>query len=423
MKERHTVFNLKDTSGKPRRVDHPVSGPYIIFMVLEVVGGVTLGFVGLETARYALHRARLRRIPHRIHVNGSRGKSSVTRLIGGALGAGPFRVVVKTTGTAPRFITPDLREIPIFRPGRPNILEQVKVVREAARLGADVLVAECMAITPEYIQTLEDRIIRSTVGVITNVREDHLDVMGPTVYDVAVHLALSLPRNGVAFTTEERYFDVLAREARRRGTVLHRVSVDVTDAEMARFPYIEHAENVALALAVARHFGVDREKALEGMIRFPPDPGVLREWVLELGGHRVWFFDAMAANDPDSTLKITEMARKRHPGLPLLALLVLRRDRPQRTEAFARLLGERLMAEGYLVVGSPTAYVVRELQRKGVRGKVVALEDPEGDAVVDALKTMVDGPSLVVAMGNHVGLGEAIVASLSAHRVDLKQEV
>ncbi len=391
-------------------------------MVLEVVGGVTVGFLLTETLRYWRHVRRLRTIPHRIHVNGSRGKSSVTRLIGGALRAGPYRVVVKTTGTAPRFITPEGKELPIFRPGKPNILEQIKVVRKAAALGADVLVVECMAITPEYIQTLEDRLIQSTVGVITNVREDHLDVMGPTVYDVAVHLAWSLPRNGVAFTTEERYFSVLEREARRRGTLLHRVEVDVTPQELARFDYLEHPENVALALAVARHFGIPREEALKGMVRFPPDPGVLREWLLDLGGKRVWFFDAMAANDPESTLKIFQMASERRKG-KRIALLVLRPDRPQRTEAFARLLGNRLVADGYLVVGSPTRYVVRALERRGVPpSRVQARENPSPEAVLDLLRDMAEDPSVVVGMGNHVGLGEAVVALLAAHRVPHSRE-
>lgn len=178
-------------------------------------------------------------------------------------------------------ITPEGQEIPVFRPGQANIIEQIKVVREAAKQGVDILVVACMAITPEYIKTLEDQLIQSTVGVITNVREDHLDVMGPTVYDVAVHLALSLPRGGVAFPTEQRFFPVLDREAQKRGTVLHRVDVDVTPDELMRFSYLEHPENVALALAVAQHFGIDREQALEGMVRFPPDPGFCKSgnWI------------------------------------------------------------------------------------------------------------------------------------------------
>ena len=38
---------------------------------------------------------------------------------------------------------------------------------------------------------------------------------------------------------------------------------DITDEEMRRFGYIEHPSNVALALKVCEHIGVDRETALD----------------------------------------------------------------------------------------------------------------------------------------------------------------
>ena len=41
---------------------------------------------------------------HRIHVNGIRGKSSVTRLIAAALREGKVKTLGKTTGTAARTI-------------------------------------------------------------------------------------------------------------------------------------------------------------------------------------------------------------------------------------------------------------------------------------------------------------------------------
>jgi len=62
------------------------------------------------------HRRRLRRIPIRIHVNGTRGKSSVSRLIAAGLRAGGIRTCCKTTGTLPRMILPDGSEYPVFRP-------------------------------------------------------------------------------------------------------------------------------------------------------------------------------------------------------------------------------------------------------------------------------------------------------------------
>ena len=53
------------------------------------------------------HRRHLRAIPVRIHVAGTRGKSTTTRLIAAGLRAGGLRVVAKTTGTEPRLIYPD----------------------------------------------------------------------------------------------------------------------------------------------------------------------------------------------------------------------------------------------------------------------------------------------------------------------------
>ncbi len=380
---------------------------------LIIPAGVFSVFTLLETFRYQSHLYRLRRIRHRIHVNGSRGKSSVTRLIGAVLRP-DMRTVVKTTGTSARFIFPDGREIPVFRPGKPNIIEQLKVVKKAYELKAEALIVECMAITPDYIRILEEKIIKSTVGVITNVREDHLDVMGPTMEHVAYHIALSLPYNGVAFTAEEKWFPVLEEVARSRGTKLFRVSADdVSEEEMRGFPYLEHRENVALALAVARHFGIGRREALERMYRVNPDPGALRELVIRVDGKEIYFLNAMAANDVESTMRIWKMALERHPESHRIALLTLRKDRPQRTESFARVMGRDIVADLYILAGSMTSFVERAMLRRGVdASKIISLENPSADEVVRTLLDRASDGSIVVAMGNIVGLGQEIVDKL-----------
>ncbi len=380
---------------------------------LIIPAGVFSIFTLIETFRYQAHLYRLRRIKHRIHVNGSRGKSSVTRLVGAVLRP-DMRTVVKTTGTSARFIYPDGREVPVFRPGKPNIIEQLKVVKKAHELKAEALVVECMAITPDYIRILEEKIIKSTVGIITNVREDHLDVMGPTMEHVAHHIALSLPYNGVAFTAEKRWFHVLERVARSRGTRLIGVSADdVSDEEMRGFSYLEHRENVALALAVAEHFGVERREALRRMYTVNPDPGALRELVVELEGKRIYFLNAMAANDVESTMRIWNMALDRHPDSPRVALLTLRGDRPQRTESFARVMGKDIVADLYIIAGSMTSFVERAMHRRGVDpDRMVVLEGARAEDVIRVLLDRVPDGSVVVAMGNIVGLGQEIVDKL-----------
>ena len=67
----------------------------IIFSLLVLLLGIF---------EYNIHQNYLKNIPIRIHVNGSRGKSSVVRLISAGLRAGNIRVFGKTTGTSPRII-------------------------------------------------------------------------------------------------------------------------------------------------------------------------------------------------------------------------------------------------------------------------------------------------------------------------------
>src|SRR5512143_640452 len=152
-----------------------------------------------ETRRHQRH---VERIPVRVHVNGTRGKSSVTRLIAAGLREGGVRTFAKTTGTMARMILPDGREMDVYRVGRPNIIEQTRIVRRAVEFGAQALVIECMAVLPELQPVAELRLVQSTVGVITNARADHLDVMGPGVDDVALALAETSPRNGHLFTAQ-----------------------------------------------------------------------------------------------------------------------------------------------------------------------------------------------------------------------------
>ncbi|MFP3354378.1 poly-gamma-glutamate synthase PgsB, partial [Pseudoalteromonas sp. SIMBA_153] len=59
--------------------------------------------------------ALVRKIPVRVHVNGTRGKTSVTRLIAAGLRSGGKRICAKTTGSAAAITDPDGREFPIYR--------------------------------------------------------------------------------------------------------------------------------------------------------------------------------------------------------------------------------------------------------------------------------------------------------------------
>ena len=274
----------------------------VIFLLVLVT---SLGM--WEMARHIRHR---RRIPIRIHVNGSRGKSSVARLIAAGLTAGGMAVVGKTTGSAAAVINTDGSETPIVRRGAPNIKEQLSVFRRAARQGCEALVIECMAVRPDLQRVCEHAIVKATHGVITNVRPDHLEVMGPTMDDVAASLAGTVPRRSHLFTAEDNYTGFLAkRSARARSQFTISEADAVSDEEMDRFAYEEFPENVSLALDVCRAVGVEREVALAGMWQVTPDAGAMtcrryRQEVPGVGIREVEFINGFAVNDPDSYCRV-----------------------------------------------------------------------------------------------------------------------
>lgn len=359
---------------------------------------------------YYLHRQRLGRIPIRIHVNGTRGKSSLTRLIAAGLRAGGIKTLAKTTGSSPRIIYEDGSEEPIFRFSIANIREQMRVLTLASRRGAEAVVLECMAVQPELQWICEHRIIKSTLGVITNVRADHIETMGPTLDDVARALAGTIPVKGDLFTAETAYLSTLKDIARQRDTEVFTPSEKdleaLSDQVMEGFSYLEHKENVALALKVCEHLGVKTEVALKGMYEVVPDLGALRVIRARNDGKTVHFVSAFAANDRESNLTIWRMVLGRYPGLPKLLILNTRADRLQRSEELGRMIAEEVEAQWYVLTGSGTEILERTALKRGVdAGKILNLKETGREELMEKVFQLAGSESVVVGMGNIAGVG------------------
>lgn len=368
-----------------------------------------LVLVGLVEALW--HLRNLRRIPVRIHVNGTRGKSSVTRLIAAGLRESGRTVVGKTTGTLARVILPNGDEKAVFRPAGANVLEQKRIVALATANRADALVIECMALQPVLQWLCEYRFVKATHGVITNARPDHLEVMGPDEEDVAFALAGMVPRRGKLFTAERDLVATFAMAARDRKTeLLPTTDADVaaiTPEDLAGFGYIEHAENVALALRVCADVGVDRETAIRGMWKCRPDPGAMTEHRIEFFGRRIVFVNGFAANDPESTERIWRMAIDRHPDLTRrIAVFNCRADRPERSIQLARAYAKWPEASALVLIGSGTYLFSRAAVRAGVNPDVfVYADDARVEEIFELIVEASGRSALVMGMGNIGGPG------------------
>jgi poly-gamma-glutamate synthase PgsB/CapB len=369
------------------------------------------------------HQKNLDRIKLRILVNGSRGKSSTTRLIRAALAADDTKLVAaKTTGSAARFIAPSGRETPIIRKNAiVNVIEQIAVVARAVVFEVDTMVVECMAVDPDLQELNQEVLIQSHLGVITNAREDHLDEMGGPdrdIYGVARSLCRGMPINGTCVTAETNpeIYQIFQEEAGKRGTRL--IFADprqVTEQEIRHFPWICFPDNVAIALVVAELQGVPRAAALAGMYRAEPDPGVLRVDPIEAHGKRFSAVNLFAANDPQSTLQNLALLRSR--GLVNGGVSVVINCRPDREERNKQMGG--ICADidpAYIfLIGHPTKSAYDSVAEH-LRGRVVELEGDKftGEDALEAIAAHVpdDPQHAVVLVGNIHMAGEALLHAL-----------
>ncbi len=372
---------------------------------------VTVALIVAGVLELSFHKKNLSKIRIRVHVNGTRGKSSVTRLIASALRESGIRTCAKTTGTLARFILPDGRELPIFRPAGANVIEQKRIVATASAHGAEALIVECMALQPELQALCEIKMIRATHAVITNARPDHLDVMGPDDEHVARALAGMTPVGGKLYTAEQKQLEPLKEAAADRGTTLVAVGPEdvaaVLPEELEPFAYNEHPDNVAVALKVCEDLGLDRETALRGMWKTPPDPGALTEFKLDFFGRQIIFVNGFAANDPVSTQQLWNQALERHPEVDSrIAVFNCRADRPDRSMQLGEDYGSWQPADHVVLMGTGTYLFARAAMKKGIdSGRLVFAEDLDVEELFEQIVGLVNGTALVMGMGNIGGEG------------------
>jgi len=366
-------------------------------MTLAVIGMSLL--IGRWWWEWSQHQTYLSQIPLKIHVNGTRGKSSVTRLIAAGLRQAGQPTVAKTTGSAARLIYPDGSESPWPRRGRPNINEQLAVIRTAYNLGARALVLECMALQPE-IQWIAERLFPAQIVVITNVRPDHTDIF-PGLESYAQALALTIPSNGWVVTTPGPFVTLFRECAAARNSQLQVVKPDDSVA-WGVLGLKHHPENLALAKAVLQLVGIPLEVAKAGMAQATPDPGAFTIYQRHgLNGNN-YLANAFAANDPISTKELLQRLLPPPTGLTPVVLYNHRLDRLQRARDFYPILAQ-------LVQDGIDVYSIG-IRRPPFSG-IIHFGCPKPEVLLTKLG---NGPFLIIGIGNIDGIGHELIDYFSA---------
>ncbi len=213
------------------------------------------------------------------------------------------------------------------------------------------------------------------------------------------------------FTAEADYVDEFRDVCKDRQSELCLVDRNeiekVADQDMAGFSYVEHKENVALALMVSASFGVPRAVALRGMWKAIPDPGAMSEHELDFFGRKILFINGFAANDPESSEHIWQMALKRHPEFERKIMIINSRpDRPDRSKQLGEAVPNWTPADHYILVGGGIYVFFRTIVANGLdSSKIVYAEGMTVDRIFEEIMRLSSRSALVMGIGNIGGQG------------------
>lgn len=369
-------------------------------------------FLGYLVYERASHDRRIDSIPLRIAITGTRGKSSVARMLASVLRQEGRSVLAKTTGSQARYILPDGGEIEIPRRGMTSIIEQKEFVKKAADLKADCFVAEMMSIHPENHYIESHKLLRPNVVVVTNVLVDHTDAMGGTEEEVAAVYGLDIPEGARVFIPEAERRDTFEAAVERAGADLIGIPVGISrqppgdglELEKRGFP-----ENLDLVRHVGRDLGISEMVIEQGIAGSRGDIGALRLWKYHpgSGSGEIVLVNGFAANDPGSTSRVISRLSEFLPAAfnRFFGLLSLRADRADRTLQWVDALRDGLMERfsGVYVMGAHSAAVGRRLE--GVH----VLRSTRPERVMDSITRGIGRGAVIVGMGNIVGAGMDMV--------------
>lgn len=336
----------------------------VLFSILVLLFVVAKHF----WANWKFRRSR-RRIAISIGGWGTRGKSGTERLKAALLGKQGHSLVSKTTGCEAMFIHSHAfgqpLEIPLFRPyDKATIWEQQNLVNIAAEMDTSVFLWECMALTPDYVDVLQQQWMQDDLATITNTYPDHEDIQGPAGHNVAETISGFVPPRSLLVTTEEQMRPFVEQKCRDRDTMMQPVgwleSGLITDDILERFPYREHPDNIALVARMAQNLGITTEQSFKAMADdLIPDLGVLKTHpIAAVRGRRIEFTNGMSANERFGCMGNWQRlgyATHNHledPSTLICGVVNNRADRVPRSKVFAQLIVEDINADRFFLIGS-----------------------------------------------------------------------
>lgn len=326
-------------------------------------------------------------------MNGTRGKTSVCRILHQALNSHGIPTLGRTTGSEAVVLYPDGSCENIVRKKDARILEMIPFVRLAAHKGVKCIVAECMAIQPENQKVMARYLIKPTHVIITNSYVDHVAEMGWNRNDVIWTLAQSIPKNASVYSIDDEY----------DGTGARFTHVEVKDFDIKNSSIPVHNDNISLVVSLLSEFGISEQDVVECLAHVIPDKGLAKPFTSHSGAV---FLPSFAVNDLTCMQKAIES--EIDAGRDLYIVFNNRKDREYRILLLVKAMAAyKSGIKGVYCIGDFPKKVAGYINSKtGIKSGASSVEE-----VYKLFSTGSDGLTLL-ALGNIKGDGENLLEKL-----------
>lgn len=370
---------------------------YLLFLL------ILLFYFGIEY--YQLVKS-LQKIPLRILVNGTRGKSTIVKLIYEILLKSGQKVFAKTTGDQPQVHLPDGQTKTVSRYSPASIIENISILRHWAKETPEALVMECMALQPETQRILTTHIFKPNYILISNIHVDHAEAMGTQLKDMLLTIMECIDKNANILTTNQ-----VAKKLQQFGKSLERI------AEREEFPEkFDHIpaqivdQNWSLIKTLANQLNMDLQIAYSC---FREIHSSINKNIYVKNPDLNWsFWNLFSVNDHESaTLFIRYSRQNQSPDMQKIILFNTRSDRPLRTHYFVDLILQEFSNTAIWLTGSGRWFTRNLFLRKKLNPKFITLMSPK--ELIKKFKSKYTEPVIIYGIGNHYGM-QGIIEQMHA---------
>ncbi|MCA9734475.1 MAG: hypothetical protein H6696_20335 [Deferribacteres bacterium] len=299
---------------------------------------------------YATLVKALKKIPIRILVNGTRGKSSSVKILYQIFRKNGKIVCAKTTGDEPKLYFHEGSEHVIHRSAPAGIFENIRHLRRMAKLQPEAIILECNALQAETQRILASSIFKPNYVLITNILPDHQEIMGNNLIENTRVLRECIPDSATIIT-----IPTVAKLLHESCQNSFRLLVANSKAPSDRYENIPEsiiAEHWSLIQTMCRHVSIEEDLCKEVFHQFWREANA--RICLTFPEKNTELCDLFSANDVESTHRFVQHALEhtQTQEKELIFLLNCREDRPLRTQQFSHYLGKNFSESLVWLTGS-----------------------------------------------------------------------